>query len=119
MYQSGQECPASTNNHDLQGGPRGRGLPCINNNRPSNDTLKECCLGCRLGQMYRRNPMMCTDISSNMISGFLKESFLECCNVTEGIIESSSNIHRDDICPDGFAFNPQGRYNRFQKYYER
>ena len=67
--------------------------------------------------MYKRSPVMCTQIASNLTSGYLKKSLLECCNVTElGVSEIPPNDQDDKRCPDGFSYNPQGRYVRSAKY---
>ena len=108
LLQSGQNCPVNIIPSEIQNGLRGQ-ANCINNNMSTNNTLKECCIGCRMGQIYKTHPSMCTSIASNLTNIYFKQSFLECCNVTQQNT-SGSSLNENNVarCPSGFAFNSQG-----------
>ena len=60
--------------------------------------------------MYKGTPLTCRDVASQLTDGFLKQSFLDCCNVTqqEKDKEVFPSIQNDGRCPKGFEFNAQG-----------
>ena len=104
IAKSGQDCPLN---------------PITDNNLNSRssciETKKECCMGCQLGKIYQRNPLMCASIAKNLVNGHLKQSFFECCNVTRPTIDNghgSKQSGNTQKCPTGYEYNAQGLYQR-------
>ena len=101
IAKSGQDCPT---NH-ISGNNQ---QSCI-----KDEAKKECCMGCQLGKIYQRNPLMCSKIAKNLVNGYMKQSFFECCNITRPIID---NVHgqkhnvNTQKCPSGYDYNAQGLY---------
>ena len=68
-------------------------------------------MGCQLGKIYQRNPLMCAKIAKNLANGYMKQSFFECCNITRPSIDNANgqkhNVNAQK-CPTGYDYNAQG-----------
>ena len=72
-------------------------------------------MGCQLGKMYQRNSLMCANIAKNLVNGYLKESFYECCNITRPTTDSESQSNQNGsnrTCPTGYVHNIQGLFDK-------
>ena len=111
LIQSGKDCPNDVITDNIQRGARGR-LWCTNNNISLNNTLNDCCFGCKLGTLYKQqnNALMCKNIASNLVNGHMRRAVLECCNVTrQGIGKHQFEAREKVACPTGFTYNQEGR----------
>ena len=69
--------------------------------------------------MYQRNPLMCANIAKNLVNGYLKESFFECCNITRPTVDVDNGSHQNGSsrkCPTGYIHNAQGLFKVFNSY---
>ena len=110
LIQSGKDCPNDGINDNIQRGARGR-LWCTDNNISLNNTLNECCFGCKLGNLYKQqnNDLMCKIIASNLLNGHMMRAVLDCCNVTQqGIGKHQFEAQEKVACPTGFTYNQEG-----------